>query len=176
MSISYRVVQTEAGFVGLVASPAGLRRVTLPVAGRAAARAAILQIEPNATEDATILPELAAGLKRYFFGEAVSFVGSAFDWSGRNNFEVDTWLACARVPYGQTTTYKALAERLGCPGGARAVGSAMAHNPCPIVVPCHRVLKSDGSLGGWSGPGGLDEKRRYLDMEASVCGELLEKK
>ncbi|MBU0617216.1 MAG: MGMT family protein, partial [Planctomycetes bacterium] len=75
---------------------------------------------------------------------------------------------CRRVCYGQTRSYKQLAEQLGRPGAARAVGTAMSRNPCPIVVPCHRVVRSDGSLGGFSGPDGVNTKHRLLQMEAAA--------
>jgi methylated-DNA-[protein]-cysteine S-methyltransferase len=71
------------------------------------------------------------------------------------------------VPFGRTTTYGELAEQAGHPGAARAVGVAMARNPWPIVVPCHRVLAKHGMLGGFSAPGGVLTKRRLLELEGA---------
>ena len=78
------------------------------------------------------------------------------------------WKACRAVGYGKTTSYGELARRAGRPGAARAVGTAMRRNPWPIVVPCHRVLKGDGSIGGYSGRGGVKFKRQLLEMEAAL--------
>jgi methylated-DNA-[protein]-cysteine S-methyltransferase len=73
--------------------------------------------------------------------------------------------ACRGIPYGRTTTYAELAAKAGNPRAARAAGSAMSHNPIPIIIPCHRVLHTGGGLGGFSAPGGLSLKERLLAME-----------
>lgn len=75
------------------------------------------------------------------------------------------WLACARIPRGSVMTYKQLAAAIGHPGAARAVGTALSRNPCAPRIPCHRVIASDGSLGGYSGPGGLRRKKELLERE-----------
>lgn len=79
------------------------------------------------------------------------------------DFEREVWLALADVPYGETRTYKWLAERVGRPRATRAVGQALSKNPVPIVLPCHRIIESDGDMGGYSS--GVHIKRRLLDME-----------
>ena len=76
------------------------------------------------------------------------------------------WLECAKIPKGETRTYGDLAKRIGNPGAARAVGSALAKNPFAPEIPCHRVVRSDGGLGGYSAPGGIAAKRRILAKEA----------
>lgn len=78
-------------------------------------------------------------------------------------FEKTVWEALREIPYGETRTYKWLAEKIGRPNAARAVGRALSRNPIPIIIPCHRIIESDGSLGGYSG--GIDIKRRLLDLE-----------
>lgn len=168
MAHSFRIVKTTQGQVGFIATERGLRRVFLPERTITAARSAIRKYAPEAVEQPRLLPELAAALERYFNGEPVGEFPVKLDWSGHSNFEVDVWRACARIAYGETASYKSLADSIGCPGAARAVGTAMSHNPCPIVVPCHRVLKSDGSIGGFSAPGGIAQKRQLLDMEAAA--------
>jgi len=168
MECWYRIVEIEGqGFLGFVATERGLRRVYLPERSRAAIQSAVQRDFRNGVEDQELLPELAAALLRYFAGEPADFA-VRFDWSGQSCFDIDAWNACRRIGYGRTATYGELAERIGRPGGARAIGMAMSHNPCPIVVPCHRVVKSDGSLGGYSGPGGVDFKRRLLALEAAA--------
>lgn len=163
--LSFRIVATRAGYVGLVAGQRGLRRVFLPESDAQKLHRLISRAFPDVREDANLLPELADHLQRYFDGEPVEF-HTRLDWSDCHAFEIDVWRACAEVGYGATATYKVLAERVGRPGGARAVGMAMGRNPFPIIIPCHRILKSDGSLGGYSGPGGVEFKRRLLEMEA----------
>ncbi len=78
------------------------------------------------------------------------------------------WLACARIPKGGVLSYGELARRIGHPGAARAVGTALARNPFAPLVPCHRVIAADGRLGGYSGRGGLRTKRRLLAQERAL--------
>lgn len=104
-------------------------------------------------------------LEDYLAGQPVSFDGIPVDLSGLTPFRRRTLEACRRIRYGETTSYAGLARRLKNPAAARAVGSAMRHNPVAIIIPCHRVLGSDGGLGGYSAPGSLDLKRRLLEME-----------
>jgi len=75
------------------------------------------------------------------------------------------WKACALIPEGETRTYGWIAEKIGFPKAARAVGTALAKNPFAPAVPCHRVIRSGGSLGGYSGPGGVKTKKRLLLKE-----------
>jgi methylated-DNA-[protein]-cysteine S-methyltransferase len=79
------------------------------------------------------------------------------------DFEREIWLTLKEIPYGETRTYKWLASKIGKPTASRAVGQALSRNPLPIILPCHRVIESDGSIGGYSS--GVNIKRRLLDME-----------
>lgn len=79
------------------------------------------------------------------------------------DFDRKVWLTLKEVPYGETRTYKWLAERIGNPQAYRAVGQALSRNPIPIILPCHRIIESDGSIGGYSS--GIDIKRRLLEIE-----------
>lgn len=80
-------------------------------------------------------------------------------------FYQDVWRACARIPAGEVRTYGWIAEQIGRPRAARAVGQALAANPFAPTIPCHRVVRSDGGLGGYSGPGGRARKARLLQLE-----------
>jgi methylated-DNA-[protein]-cysteine S-methyltransferase len=166
VDLRFRTVKTARGHVGFVASGRGLRQVYLPFRSVERLKRAIDRDAADAIEDSSLMPRFARDLKRYFAGKAVEFA-VPLDWTGCTTFEVDVWQACRRIRYGQTRSYNYLAEYVGRPGGARAIGMAMRRNPCPIVVPCHRVVKSDGSLGGFSAPGGVRLKRRLLEMEAA---------
>ena len=80
-------------------------------------------------------------------------------------FQRSVLLACAKIPRGQTRTYSQLARQIGKPKAARAVANALAANPLAPTIPCHRVIRSDGKLGGYSGKGGMKTKRRLLEKE-----------
>lgn len=83
-------------------------------------------------------------------------------------FQQAVWRACMAIPAGQTRSYKWIAEKIGKPGAVRAVGSALGKNPFTPTVPCHRVIKSDGTLGGFSAPGGLKAKLALLKKEKAL--------
>jgi methylated-DNA-[protein]-cysteine S-methyltransferase len=88
-----------------------------------------------------------------------------------SEFQRRVWIEIRRIPYGKTLTYAELAARAGAPGSARAAGSATGNNPISIVVPCHRVIGSDGSLTGYAG--GISRKRKLLDIEGALVGTLV---
>lgn len=98
----------------------------------------------------------------YFGGKLREFKQEIILLSG-TEFEKSVWLTLREIPYGETRTYKWVAERIGRPGAVRAVGRALSKNPIPIVLPCHRVIESDGSIGGYSS--GIERKRRLLNLE-----------
>tara|TARA_B100000959_G_C14612621_1_gene472718 strand:- start:157 stop:456 length:300 start_codon:yes stop_codon:yes gene_type:complete len=81
------------------------------------------------------------------------------------NFQIKVWNELKKIPIGKTKTYKEIAIILGKPKAARAVANACKKNPYPIIIPCHRVIKSDGSLGGYSGNGGKKRKKKLLELE-----------
>src|SRR5690606_41649195 len=89
------------------------------------------------------------------------------DWSALSPFQASVLRLVWAIPYGQTRTYGDIAGELGQPGGARAVGRANATNPMPLVIPCHRVLGTDGRLHGYGGPGGVVTKAWLLQLEGS---------
>ncbi len=85
-----------------------------------------------------------------------------------SSFEQKVWQALTRIPAGETRSYKEIAISIGHPKAARAVANACGKNPYPIKVPCHRAIRSDGSLGGYSAPGGTTTKRRLLKKEQAL--------
>jgi methylated-DNA-[protein]-cysteine S-methyltransferase len=108
---------------------------------------------------------LIAKLKLYAAGEPVEFVDTPLSLDHLTTFGTRVIAACRRIPWGGTSTYGELAAECGSPGAARAVGSVMAKNRYPLIVPCHRVRAAGGELGGYSAPDGLTMKRRLLAME-----------
>jgi methylated-DNA-[protein]-cysteine S-methyltransferase len=113
-----------------------------------------------------LLRQLAGDLEEYFAGESVDFGRYEVDISGRPPFLRRALRAARRIPRGQVRSYAWLAAAAGNPRAARAAGQAMARNPAPIIIPCHRVIASDGSLGGFGG--GLEMKRRLLALEGAL--------
>jgi methylated-DNA-[protein]-cysteine S-methyltransferase len=108
-------------------------------------------------------------LDAYFAGELTAF---DVPLAPRGSvFQRRVWAALQEIPYGRTESYGELAERIGSPGGGRAVGLANGKNPIGIIIPCHRVVGADGSLTGYGG--GLDRKKQLLDLELTVSGVAL---
>jgi methylated-DNA-[protein]-cysteine S-methyltransferase len=107
-------------------------------------------------------------LKAYFAGDLTEF-SVAFRMVGGSEFERSVWAEIAKIPYGEMHTYGAIATTLGDTGLARAVGTACNHNPVPVIVPCHRVVGAGGKMVGFGG--GIDRKRRLLELEARVSLE-----
>lgn len=103
---------------------------------------------------------------KYLSGKPVSFHKYKVHFSG-TDFQKEVWHVLSKIPYGRTLTYKQVAEKIGKPWASRAVGGACGANELPIIVPCHRVIASSGSLGGFSG--GLKLKRFLLRLEGVVC-------
>lgn len=119
--------------------------------------------------DPRTLPDLCSQLEAYLAGQLERFDVALAPLG--TPFQAQVWAALQAVPYGQTTTYGALAAAVGRPTAVRAVGAANGRNPYCLVVPCHRVVGADGSLTGYAG--GLERKRRLLDLEQVAAGRRL---
>ena len=161
--------ETAWGWIGLAWRGGRLCRVMLPTARRR------LSEEARSLGFRTTLAaksQLARQLVRYFAGERVE-LSALLAFPPASAFRRRVWEVTATVPYGRVLTYGALAARAGQPGGARAVGQALAANPLPLVVPCHRVVGAGGGLGGFSADGGVEVKRRLLELEGvELAGRL----
>lgn len=167
---SFTLFDTALGRGAIAWSDSGVAGVLLPApeTGEAEIRRWQSRRVPNAQADepgAEILAVIEAAT-RYFAGEPVDFGGVAVDLGEQEDFFRRIYQALRQVEYGKTTTYGALASQLGAgPEAARAVGAAMANNPTPLIVPCHRVLAAGGKIGGFSAPGGAETKLRMLELE-----------
>jgi methylated-DNA-[protein]-cysteine S-methyltransferase len=156
----YRHLDSPLGALLLTRDGAGLTGLYLPT-GRHPK-----QVAPHWQRDDDAFGDVAGQLAEYFAGARQAFDlplaphGSAF--------QQRVWAALRDIPYGETTSYGAIAARLGIPEGARAVGLANGQNPISIVVPCHRVIGADGSLTGYGG--GLPAKQWLLSHEAAHSG------
>jgi methylated-DNA-[protein]-cysteine S-methyltransferase len=120
---------------------------------------------PQPRGDGSLSNNLARQLQDYAAGKPVRF-RCRLDLTSGTAFQQEVWRTLLMIPRGQTRSYGWVARRLGRPGTSRAVGAACRANPVPIIVPCHRVIASDGSLGGFSG--GLALKKRLLKLERAT--------
>ena len=158
----YTVFHTNAGWVGLLGSTTGLLRTTLPQSSEQEA----CRLLGNNLNRAVLSPRRFEGVIRrfmaYFSGQRVDFP-DRLDLSGATSFQRQVWQATRCIPYGETRSYAWVAGQMGKPKAARAVGQALGRNPLPVIIPCHRVLASDGGIGGFSG--GLEMKKYLLALE-----------
>jgi methylated-DNA-[protein]-cysteine S-methyltransferase len=158
-------LSTPVGELVLWADDDGLIHLVLP--GAARPRQPADAEADDGGQDVAIhhhLLEAATQLDEYFAGERTSF-DLALDPQG-TPFQRRVWFALADIPYGKTTSYAELARRVGSPKAFRAVGQANGKNPLAIILPCHRVINSDGSIGGYGG--GLPMKRQLLALEGAA--------
>lgn len=165
---SYTIFETAAGWCAIAWSDKGIVRFTLPSSSQAGAERLMLRRLPEARA-AAATPEITvaiASAKRYFAGEPISFDALPLDLGHQEAFFARVYDLVRKLGWGETTTYGAVAKALGAgPEAARDVGQAMAGNPIPLIIPCHRVLAAGNKVGGFSAPGGSDSKRRMLEME-----------
>ncbi len=160
---------TSWGWAALLASPKGLQRLSWPQADERSAWEA-LAAPPNARPDPAFGAALAERLERYFAGEGLSW-DQQLDPRG-TPFQQAVWGATSAIPPGERRTYGEIARAIGRPRSARPVGQALRANPIPLIIPCHRVVGSDGSLCGYGGPEGVALKARLLELErAAAAGE-----
>ena len=162
--LAYTCFDTPWGYFGLAATDRGPCGAILPTGSRRKAERLARRRWPEAGHQPGLLPDLQAKIVAYYAGKRVRF-DAALDLDGLTEFRQAVLRACARIAYGVTRTYSELAAEVGSPAASRAVGGAMAHNPIPLIVPCHRVVAVGGRLGGFSAEGGLATKTRMLQLE-----------
>lgn len=166
--MKYKLLETDWGIFGLVEHDKKIMASYLP-GPQKQIKKRIQNDWPEAIESKSILPQLCQQVKQYFRGSPVRF-SATLDLSHLTPFRSEVIKACRRIRHGQTASYTDLARAAGSPRAARAVGSAMASNRLPLIVPCHRVLCSNGNMGGFSSPHGIREKKRMLRLEGAMEG------
>jgi methylated-DNA-[protein]-cysteine S-methyltransferase len=169
----YHVFETAMGFCAIAWSDAGIARFQLPTK-TAEATERLMRHRASGAEPAAPPEDIAAvveAAKRYFCGEETDFSQVQLDLAGEDAFFAQIYDALRRVRWGRTTTYGALAKEVGAGReAARDVGEAMARNPAPLIIPCHRVLAAGGRIGGFSAPGGSRTKMCMLELEGVRVG------
>lgn len=169
LDVAYARADSPLGPLLLAATDRGLARVAYityasedEVLGELADR-----LSPRLMERPARLDAARRELEEYFAGHRRDF-DLPLDWRLTHGFARKVLRATARVPFGEVTTYKGVAGAAGSPRAVRAAGNALGSNPLPVVVPCHRVLRTGGRLGGYTG--GVDKKERLLALEGTLPG------
>ncbi|MET0578894.1 MAG: methylated-DNA--[protein]-cysteine S-methyltransferase, partial [Ilumatobacteraceae bacterium] len=166
LDVAYRTFESPVGLLLLAATPIGVVRVAFPGEGHEAVLGELAEsVSPRIMHRPARLDVAAAGLDAYFAGRHRDLDDVPVDLCLARGFRRDVLDALRAIPYGATRSYGSIAAATGHPRAVRAVGTACARNPVPLVVPCHRVVRSDGVIGQYRG--GVDAKRLLLDLESS---------
>ncbi len=166
----YATVNTNMGWVGILASTIGLLSTTLPQRSAQEAHQLLGVSVMQATLSPHLFDDLVKRLRIYFSGHKVAFTDE-LDLSQSTAFQREVWEATKLILYGETRSYAWVAEQIKRPRAARAVGQALGRNPLPIIIPCHRVIANNGRLGGFTG--GLEMKRELLLLEAQTSNRVM---
>jgi len=181
-SLRYTIFKTKWGYFGLAGTEHALCRTCLPLAEPDRVKSRLLKnlslmiravngkhLAPRFESDRGLFKPLQQQITAYFEGAYISFSSDIpIILDGLSPFARSVLTACRALKFGQVLTYSGLAGKFGGPAAARAVGNALAKNRLPLVIPCHRVVRSDGKIGGFSAPGGRDLKARLLRHEQAA--------
>ncbi|HEY7999107.1 MAG TPA: methylated-DNA--[protein]-cysteine S-methyltransferase [Pseudolabrys sp.] len=169
---SYTLFETAIGTCGIVWTARGVCGMQLPEKDTAATLARVHRRHPTAIEASPppAIRHAIDGIVALLRGEPRDLTDIEIDNSDTPEFNARVYAVARTIPPGQTMTYGEIAERLGDKLLAREVGQALGQNPCPIVMPCHRVLAASGKTGGFSAPGGVMTKLRLLTIEGAQPG------
>lgn len=162
----YVIFETKWGYFGLAGTESVLCRTCLAAPKRRTTERHLLRDLSGAQFDGAYFKSLQRQIAAYYEGIRVNFgpeIPVSLD--GFRTFGASVLRTCRQLQFGQTIAYGGLASKSGRPGASRAAGSALARNPIPLIIPCHRVLRTDGGLGGFSAPGGLTVKKKMLELE-----------
>ena len=166
MDIIYITFITSFGWIGLIKGEKGLKRVILPEKSRKEIVAKIKIFYPLSVPAEDKFKKEFKDITAYFSGNKKN-ISFPLDLSGSTSFQRMVWSETAEIPYGQSRTYKFIAEKIGKNNSYRAVGNALGKNPFPLVIPCHRVVREDGTLGGFTASQGVALKKKMLELEST---------
>lgn len=176
LPVLFTLFETPLGVCGIAWSEIGVCRFQLPerdadttaarlIGERLRRRAGAIEAAPTPDID-----DVIARVRAAMTGTRADFSNVAVDLDGVPDFNRRLYDLLRQVGWGETTTYGALAQRIGQKDAAQAVGQAMGRNPVPVIIPCHRVLAANRKPGGFSAPGGVDTKQRLLELEGVGMG------
>ncbi len=160
----YRIVNTKVGNIAILWSKQGAKSQIVQIILPKFSIGFIKKQYPNISSGSTReIDRVASKISKHISGKDVIFTTKLLDLKRLKNFQKKVLKLTIKIPKGNINTYGSIAKKLGIPRGARAVGQALANNPFPIIIPCHRVIRSDGSIGGFGDNIGL--KRKLLRIE-----------
>ena len=162
------IAETSYGWIGIVGNPRGLIRMILPEYNKENVLDQLSKfLHPGyqCIQNHHHFVDLTEKIVEYFNGVTVHFIGQALDLSHYTPFQRKILLIAREIPYGEVRTYQWLATQAGNSKACRAVGGVMRVNPLPLIIPCHRIIGSRGKLTGFSATGGIELKRRMLELE-----------
>lgn len=163
----YTIFRTRWGWFGLLGDERGLIRTCLPLSFKSSVEKSLLKGIAKATTDPAFYKSLQKSITSYYEGNYVVFSKVTVCLDDITDFQRKVLTTLRKVKYGQTVSYRGLAKKAGSPMAIRAIGQVMARNPMPLIIPCHRVVRTDGSMGGFSALGGVEIKKRMLALENS---------
>lgn len=162
-AIKYVIFKTKWGYFGLAGTDSAICRTELPQPVYERVKSRLLKDIPETRAEKFYFKNLQEQIAAYFEGERVDFaLDIPVELNGLYGFSHDVLIACRQIWFGQTISYAGLAKKLRRPNAGRAVGNTLAKNPLPLIIPCHRVIRSDGKLGGFTAPGGINLKKQLL--------------
>ncbi len=164
-TVKYTIFNTKWGYFGLAAEEKTLLGTILPLPNPKKVESILIKKYPNAEYQKYLLKPLQKKITAYFDGIMTDFSSVPILLEGLKLFTISALTACKKTPHGRTISYSELAKKINKPKAARAVGNALARNPLPLIIPCHRVVHSDGSCGNFSAAGGKKLKQKLLKLE-----------
>jgi len=169
--VEYTIFKTKWGYFGLACNKNRLCRTQLPCRELKIAESRLLKGIREASYNKRLLSSLQWQITAYFQGSYINTFGLDIDIElrGLSDFAAGVLTACRTINFAKTISYSQLAKRAGRPPtSARAVGGVLAKNPLPLIIPCHRVIRSDGNVGGFTAVNGISLKKRMLKLEQSA--------
>jgi len=164
MCVKHSIFKTPFGWCALVKSDKGIMRILLPEPHRYVLYDRITGSYPASVLSNECFMEEIEQIQKYFSGQNPVFTFK-LDLRHATRFQTRVWEATSEIPYSEVRTYSWIADRIGNSRAVRAVGNALARNPVPVIIPCHRVVRKDGALGGFSAASGTDFKQMLLMLE-----------
>ena len=171
--VKYVIFETKWGYFGLAGTESALCRTLLPEPNSQKIETRLLKNLPDAQFDENFFKALQKQITAYFEGSCVNFSPDIpIGLDGFRGFSRKVLTTCRSIKFGRTISYSGLAKKASRPAASRAVGNALAKNPLPLIIPCHRVIRTDGKMGGFSAPGGISLKKRMLALERQALSSL----
>jgi methylated-DNA-[protein]-cysteine S-methyltransferase len=162
----YTIFKTKWGYFGLAGNENGILRTCLPFSNPENVKSRLLSMLEAPKFEKCFFKTVQEQIIAYFEGDCINFNRDIpLMLNGFSDFCSSVLTTCRGIKFGQVVTYSELAKKMGQPAASQAVGNALAKNPLPLIIPCHRIIRSDGQLGGFSAPGGMNTKAKLLKHE-----------